>query len=205
MTLLWPVKAHSHTIALNHTITENGGCIAKMISEKAACVFQALCALAVTSLWLGQIVLLWVASAKCCLPVAQQRVADNFGALLRICVARCQRDIYWQGHVCITAAHKAGSMIEDAWTFRHDLDVWIFQLLSFITSEIFLYPLWHAFNYIPLCHHSIFPAVPLLGQHHWSVTADSTHTRSSACAQSLVWAGHIKGIDFGKYAYSLTC
>lgn len=60
---------------------ENGGCIAKMISGKAACVFLALCALTVTSLWftgIGQIVLLWVASAKCCLPVAQQRVPKKF-------------------------------------------------------------------------------------------------------------------------------
>lgn len=34
-TLLQPVNAHSHTIALNHTLTENSGCIAKMISGKA--------------------------------------------------------------------------------------------------------------------------------------------------------------------------
>lgn len=78
-----------HNSFKSHTITENAGCIAKMISEKAACVFLALCALTVTSLWFterGQIVLLWVWSTKCCLLVAQQR--NTFGALLRICASR---------------------------------------------------------------------------------------------------------------------
>lgn len=114
------------------------GGTAKMISEKAACLFfffffWAVCALNVTSLWftgVGQIVLLWFRSAKCCLPVAQQRVPNKLGALLRVCAAKL---IYWQGHVYITVAHGV-SMTEDIWMLPHHLEVWNFQLLCFITS-----------------------------------------------------------------------
>lgn len=138
MTLLWPAKAHSHTTALNHTITENGGWYCKDDKWESSLsffffFFWAVCALNVTSLWftgVGQIVLLWFRSAKCCLPVAQQRVPNKLGALLRVCAAKL---IYWQGHVYVTAAHGV-SMTEDIWMLPHHLEVWNFQLLCFITS-----------------------------------------------------------------------
>lgn len=156
------------------------GGIAKMISEKAACLFffffLSVCALAVTSMWftgVGQIVLLWFRSAKCCLLVAQQRVPNKLGALLRVCAAKL---IYWQGHVCITVAQGV-SMTEDIWMLPHHLEVWNFQLLCFITSfsTFFLQTCKKKKNL--LCHHSIYPAV-LFGEHHWPVAADSSHTKT---------------------------
>lgn len=94
MTLLQPLNSHSHTMVLNRTVTENGGCICKDDKwESSRLCLLALCALTLTSLRLtgiGQIAVLRV-WRSICLPVAQQKLRHSSGWFLEFKQQALQR------------------------------------------------------------------------------------------------------------------
>lgn len=160
-----------------------------MISEKAACVFFGpMCPHGDPS------VVYWDRTRLCYCESGVPNVVSTkeYQTLLGHSLEyKIQRDVHWEGHVYFSVAHRVG--LND----RRDLNVsaWLGCFVVFTLRVSSARRSFTSFHQILLCHHSIYPAVPPLGQHRRPVRADSTHaTKLCLCTgfglskkQSTCW------------------